>query len=101
MKKFKLNGNEYEFEGLTFNSVCRLEELGVDITSANEKPMSFLRAILALAVGDANTAGDELQAHLMSGGSLDEIAKIISEEIADSDFFQAVQGKTSKLKTVK
>lgn len=101
MKKIKLNGTEYEFEGINFNSVCQLEEMGVDITAAEKKPMSFIRAILALAVGDAKVAGDELQAHLMNGGTLDEITKMISDEIAGSDFFQAIQGKQAKLKTVK
>ncbi|MEG1106678.1 MAG: hypothetical protein RSD63_08240 [Eubacterium sp.] len=101
MRKFKLNGTEYEFEGINFNSVCKLEDLGGGITAANEKPMSFMRAFIALAVGDVEKAGNELEAHLIKGGSLEEISNLISDEVAESDFFQSMQGDKTKLKPVK
>ena len=65
----KLNGKEYKIPELDFNAVCQLEELGIDLVGQNAKPFSTLCAFVALAVGDTEKAGKELETHLEGGAA--------------------------------
>jgi hypothetical protein len=88
---FTINGKRYQAKPFDFNTVCSLEESGVSLTEMAKKPMSMARAYFALCSGgDAEKAGAEIQAHVVSGGNLNEIYTIMGEEMNDSDFFRAL-----------
>ena len=85
-----INGKTYKMPELNFNTVCKLEDMGVSLTTKDTKTMSTIRGFVALAVGDVQTAGKELEAHIVSGGKLDDILTEINHSIEDSGFFQAL-----------
>lgn len=94
MRRFTINGKEYIARGFDFNTVCDLEDLGVSLDGMDEKPMSMVRAYFQLCAGvSKKDAGNILQAHLISGGSMDELTKAMSLEMEESDFFQALSKK--------
>ena len=68
MRKFKLNGKEYNAKGFTFNTVCELEDCGFSMGDMQRKPMSMVRAYLSICL---NTS-----------------LEVAAEEMNDSDFFQ-------------
>lgn len=91
MNTFTINNKVYNAKPMDFNTICDLEEMGVALEKAQEKPMSMVRAYFALHLG-GNTvkAGKEIEAHVIGGGNFDEIMKAISSEMENSDFFQAL-----------
>ena len=57
--------------------------------------MSVIRAYLAVcADSDMEFAGNEIQAHVIAGGSFEEMMNAMSEKMDESDFFQALQSRT-------
>lgn len=97
----KINGKSYCIPELSFNSICELEAMGVSITSMDKHIMMTVRGFVALAMGgDIAKAGDEIQQHLMNGGSLDEIMPEITKAVNESGFFQAM-GRNSKPQAAK
>ena len=97
-----LNGNHYEIPELTFNTVCRMEEMGISLTEIEKKPMAAIRGFLALAVGDTEKAGNELEAHILNGGNLESITREINKAVSESGFFQKLAANAGKkTKTVK
>ena len=91
-----VNGKNYKFPELTFNAMCELEDMGVSLTDLEQKPMLTLRGFLALAMGSVETAGKELEAHIVNGGSLDELAKELTRAVNDSGFFRALATNAGK-----
>ncbi len=85
-----INGKTYKMPELSFNAVCRLEDMGISLADFDKKPMAAIRGFLALAVGDVETAGRELEAHIVNGGDFTEIVGEISKAVQDSGFFQAL-----------
>ena len=87
-----INGKEYRNIPLDFNAVCKLEEMGVDITNVDEKVMTTARAYVALCMHKpVSIAGQEIEQHVMNGGTLNEIYDAFSAEVEKSGFFQALQ----------
>lgn len=94
MRTFTVNGKRYNAKPFDFNTVCDLEDSGVPITEMAKKPMSMARAYFAICYGgDKEKAGQEIQAHVIGGGNLNEIYTVMGEEMNDSDFFQALNQK--------
>lgn len=88
----KINGIEYRNMPLDFNAVCKLEDMGVDITNVEEKSMTTARAYAALCMRKPVTvAGEEIEQHVMNGGSINVIFEAFAEEVQKSGFFQALQ----------
>lgn len=88
----KINGKHYNSVPLDFNAVCKLEDMGVDISSVDEKVMTTARAYAALCMRKPlNLAGEEIEKHVMNGGTLNEIFEAFSAEVEKSGFFQALQ----------
>ena len=95
-----INGNKYKIPELTFNSMCELEDMGIALTTLDKKPMATIRGFIALAVGDTDKAGKELEAHITSGGKLDEILEEIQKAVSESGFFRSLAaGQTQKTPT--
>lgn len=91
-----INGKNYIMPELNFNTMCRLEEMGVTLSDMDQKVLSTVRGFLALAIGgDLEKAGQELEAHLSKGGSLDQMLREINQAVENSGFFQGlVKSKT-------
>lgn len=91
MKTFELNGTKYPQKEMDYNMLCDLEDMGISLGDMQSKSMSFIRAYISLCMGsDTKVAGREIQNHITSGKSLEEIMDVIKEGIEDSGFFQAL-----------
>ncbi len=90
-RTFTINGKLYQAREITFNAICELEDAGVSLTEIEQKPISTVRSYFAICLGgNKEVAGQEIEKHIINGGSLDEIMTAFREELADSDFFQAL-----------
>lgn len=97
MRTFTINGKRYNAKPFDFNTVCDLEDSGVALSEMTKKPMSMARAYFAICLdGDTEKAGQEIQAHVISGGNLNELYTVMGNEMNDSDFFQALNKKTEQ-----
>ena len=95
MKSFTVNNKKYVAKDFTYNTVCDLEDMGVSLSEFKSKPMSVVRAYLAVCADkDMEFAGEEIQAHIIAGGTFEEIMQIMSEKMDESDFFRALQTRT-------
>lgn len=91
-KSITINGKTYAPAELTFNNVCKMEEMGASLMDAKNRSMSLIRAYVAITENvPEEIAGQELEAHVIKGNGLDEIAEAMSEAMEESDFFQALQ----------
>lgn len=97
--RFTINGTEYEGAKLSYNTVCDLKSLGFDITQFQENPWGFMRAYFSISSGmPLKLAGDEIEAHMVSGGDLNELSEVLSKEVEVSGFFQALRNRAEKPK---
>lgn len=95
MKSFTVNNKKYVAKDFTYNVVCDLEDYGVSLSDFKAKPMSVIRAYLAVCADrDMDYVGDEIQAHIIAGGNFDEMMNCMSEKMDESDFFRALQSRT-------
>ena len=62
-----------------------------DLIGQTANPLSTLRAFVALAVGDTEKAGKELEAHLEGGGNLEDVMQEVNAALQNSGFFQRMQ----------
>lgn len=100
--KFTINGTEYEGAKYSYNTHCDLKGMGVDITKFADNPEGALRAYFAVSSGlSVSMAGDEIEAHIIKGGSLDGLAEAFTTEVQNSGFFQALKGNTETKKPSK
>lgn len=91
MNKFKVNEKEYTARVFDFNLMCDMEDMGVPLQQAGEKNFKFIRSYFSLCAGiSEEEAGKEIEAHVISGGDLDDISNAMSEEMDKSDFFRAL-----------
>lgn len=94
MKIFKVNGKEYTTKAFDYNLICDLEDMGIALQEAANKPMSLVRAYFSLCSDKGKEfAGKELEAHLIKGGEFDDIMNAMSEEMDKSDFFLTLSQK--------
>lgn len=92
-----INGNEYKIPELNFNAMCDLEDMGVVLSNMEEKMLSTVRGFIALSMGgDIQRAGKEFEAHLASGGSIENIVEEINKAVSESGFFQALSQDKAK-----
>jgi len=88
-KKFKLNGKEYVAKPFSVNVMCDFEESGISIDKMQTMHISFIRAYLSVCLNcSVERAGDELEAHLLADGTLDEIMEVVGEMMKQSGFFR-------------
>lgn len=91
MNRFTINGVVYTAPKFDFNTVCDLEEAGISISEAKNKPTSMLRMYFALLFdGDKVAAGRELEQHMINGGTFEELSNAMVKEMNESDFFRAI-----------
>lgn len=91
---FTLNNRRYEAREFDFNLICDLQEMGInilDMSGMRNNPVTAIRAYASLCIGaDKETAGEEIQAHVINGGGFDEILTAMQKMMEESDFFQAL-----------
>lgn len=89
---FKLNGKEYKNFELDFNTICKLEELGVNIADPQSlQGLDSIRKIISIVFDfDVEKAGKEIEAHIIGGGNFNEISEVIVKAIEDSGFIKAL-----------
>ena len=105
----KINKKSYKAVPFTFNTVCHLEDLGLQIADIETRGMSVFRAWIALCMGtDVETAGAEIEAHCINGGDITELMEEFEKVVENSGFFQALNSpqeqtpqKAPKKKTAK
>lgn len=87
----KINNKKYKIPELNFNTICMLEEMGVQLPEIDKRIFSTIRGFVALAMdGDFEKAGKEIEEHIKNGGSFDEILKEINSAVEGSGFFQTI-----------
>lgn len=101
MRTFIINGNEYKAKPFDFNMVCDMEDMGVALGEFGKKQMASMRAYFAICANRSTQfAGKEIEEHIIKGGTMEELATVMSEELEKSDFFLALN-KTETKKTAK
>lgn len=91
---FTINGKEYKAKEFTLNLICDLESMGINLATIQENNKSFYRAYLALCGNmDLQTAGWEIEKHLVSGGDLFEFDDAILQMTEKSALFNALSQK--------
>jgi hypothetical protein len=97
MSKFTINGVSYPAKPFTFNLICELEEKGVSMEEMRKKPTSTARAYFALCAGfDDETAGSEIEKHLIAGEDLTGLINAMTQSMNESDFFLALSKNAEK-----
>lgn len=89
----EINGKKAKPAELTFNNVCRMEEMGGSMIGDNVSELSCIRAYIAISFNiDKNTAGNEIEESIKKNGykSIESIGNALSEAVEESDFFQAI-----------
>lgn len=95
--KFKLNGKEVTAKEFDFNLMCEMEELGFDIDDFGNKPSVAFRGYIALCKNcSVKKAGQEINNHIINGGNLEELIKIMMNNLTNSNFFLALQTREEK-----
>ena len=93
----KINGKEYNDLEIDFNMVCELNAMGIDVFKYNRSPLPALRAYFALCSGlDEQTAGEELEAHIVNGGDISELSGAFVKHLTESGFFKAMTAKAAQ-----
>ena len=91
---FTINNRRYEARDFDFNLVCDLQDMKIDVTdfeSLSYKSIAAVRAYIALCMNvDVNTAGEEIQKHIIDGGDIGEVSSIMRTKMEESDFFRAI-----------
>lgn len=92
MKTFTLNGVTYKSKAFDFNMMCALEDAGLSLNEVKAKPMLMIRTYVAECAGVSfDDAGELINQHVINGGKFDDIMACLSDEMAESDFFRALQ----------
>ena len=97
MKTFTINKKVYMAKEFDFNTICELQELGLNMDEMGKKPMAFMRAYLSMCGNmSVEEAGNEIQAQIVSGGKLDDLQKAFADAVSESDFFRAINENTAE-----
>ena len=97
MVKVTINDTVYTVPELDFNAVCALSEYGVDIMNSKamrKNVVNSARAIVAWIMDvEPEEAGNEIQAHVVNGGTLEAIFEAFGKAVEESGFFSAMANK--------
>lgn len=97
---FTINNVRYEARDFDFNLICDLQEMGVnvlDMSSIKKNPIPIIRSYVSLCMdADKDIAGNEIQQHIINGGTFDEVLGVITDMMENSDFFRALGKETAE-----
>lgn len=89
MRTIKVNGNDVKCAELTFNNICLMQEKGVDFDDLDRTSLNVARIYLAISMKtDVETAGNNIEEHILNGGDLSEIMGAFAEALENSGFFR-------------
>lgn len=95
--EFTVNEKKYVAKPFTFNLMCDFEDLGVSLSDMANKSMSTVRTYFAICAGiGLSEAGQEIETHIINGGSIEPIAEAMSKELESSDFFRSLNKNMAK-----
>lgn len=95
--KFTINGKEYVAAKLNFNTIADMSDMGIDMLSGHFPVVSAIRAYFAVCAGlDKEDAGNEIDAHIMAGGNLEELLLAFRKESEVSGFTNPAKIKPVK-----
>lgn len=98
-REIEINGRKFKAAEITFGTVRKLINLGVDFKNINKNMLTVVSAYVQVSTGLSEVAVDELiQKHVLNGGDLYGILDVLIAEMDDSDFFQAL-AKTEQTET--
>lgn len=93
--RFTINEKEYNAKEFDFNLICDLEDMGVQLSEAENKPMSMVRAYVSLCIGKSRElAGKEMEQHLIKGGNFEDVTEAMGKMMEESDFFRSLNKTT-------
>lgn len=96
MRTITVNGKLYPAKEFDLNTVCDLEDMGVSLENMQNKPLSGLRAYVALCIGRGVAyAGNEIQNHVLNGGTFQDIMDVMGKQMEESDFFRKFNNQTT------
>ncbi len=96
----KINGTEYTTPALTFANLCKLEDWGLTVNDMAKRPLGFLAAFVALAVGgDLEDGKSAIEKHIEGGGTIDAISDELSQAVDNSGFFK-MENQTKEEKKI-
>lgn len=85
----KINGTEYTTPVLTFANLCKLEDWGLTVSDMSKRPLGFLAAFVAIAVGgDLEDGKSAIEKHIEGGGTIVAISDELSQAVDNSGFFK-------------
>ena len=95
---FVINEKTYVAKPFNFGLICDLEDLGVSLEDIDKIPFKFMRTYFYLCgkFSSIEQASEEINAHVVNGGSLDVVFDVITKEMEDSDFFRAISKTEEK-----
>lgn len=94
MNTVKINNKIVIIKPIDFEAICKLEDLGFDVTKVGSKTFSSLRSSVAFHMGiTLQEASSEIEEHIKNGGKVEEFAPLL-EAITESDFFQNLARNT-------
>lgn len=97
-----INGNKYNIPEMSFDSVCELEERGINFLSMDKKNMklaTMARGLVAWVMDvDVKTASKEIESHVANGGDIIEILERIMGSMEKSGFFSKANPKDHQRK---
>ena len=100
MKTFELNGNNIVAKEIDFNLLADFDDFGVSIEDAGSKPLVFMRAYVAYCMGvSLEEAGQNINDHIINGGKIDDVFKVVNEALEESGFFRALQDESKEIQT--
>ena len=98
-REIEINGRKFKAAEITFGTVKRLSQLGVDFNHLSKDMFTLISAYVQVSSRLSEAAVDELiQQHILKGGTFESILDVFQAEMNDSDFFQAL-AKTDEKET--
>lgn len=103
MATFRLANEDITVRPITYEALCVFEQYGVSLLSGtiDDKNFSMLRAYVAYCANvPTRVASDMIERHVMGGGDIQELFKVLIDEVNGSSFFQALVQRTEATQTV-
>ena len=94
-----INKRSYKAREIDFNFLCKLGQAGIDVQDIDKMILPTVRVYVAYCMGvSEDIAGEEINRHIINGGTFDDFTSVFGEKAESSDFFRAL-GKTEQKAT--
>lgn len=94
-----INGRTYKAKEFDFDFMCALEESGISLQDMGSKMFTTVRCYVAYCMNtNLDIAGNEINSHIVNGGTFDEFTEVFQQKANDSDFFRALTNQNGEKK---